>query len=222
MVVYLSTIPRSGSTLLTALLNQRPDTYASPTNDDLCDAVMASDDIRTDIDNWYDTDKLVFDKSRKWAVPSVIEKLLKAGDVKIVSTVRPMNECLASFVRLMCPYNVEDFCHHSTAAQHLMGSYSAVHDGYKRYPENFLLIQYDDLVAHPQGQLDRIADFVGLPRFTHNLLNVQSNEDEDAWGIRGLHKVRKKISKQLYSAKDTLGAEMYNFYQGGEFWNKAK
>ena len=37
---FLSGIPRSGSTLLTSLLNQRPDTYASNTSN-LCDMVLA-------------------------------------------------------------------------------------------------------------------------------------------------------------------------------------
>ena len=37
-MIFLSTIPRSGSTLLTSLLNQRPDVYATPTSN-LCDTI---------------------------------------------------------------------------------------------------------------------------------------------------------------------------------------
>ena len=37
---FIESIPRSGSTLLTSLLNQRPDTYASNTSN-LCDMIYA-------------------------------------------------------------------------------------------------------------------------------------------------------------------------------------
>ena len=40
-MIFLSSLPRSGSTLLTSLLNQRPDTYASPTSN-LCDTMGAA------------------------------------------------------------------------------------------------------------------------------------------------------------------------------------
>ena len=37
-MIFLSYMPRSGSTLLASLLNQRPDTYASPTSN-LCNTM---------------------------------------------------------------------------------------------------------------------------------------------------------------------------------------
>ena len=39
------------------------------------------------------------------------------------------------------------------------------------------------------------------------------------WGVKDLHKVRRKVSRSRYSVKRILGKELYNFYQGGEFWN---
>ena len=36
---------------------------------------------------------------------------------------------------------------------------------------------------------------------------------------QNLHKVRPKLKKRKYSARHILGQSLWNFYQGGEFWN---
>jgi len=239
-MIFLSSIPRSGSTLLTSLLNQRPDVYASPTSN-LCDTMgaavkaweqnpttKASDGKQEDLirilqgiqDSRYDTDKLVFDKSRGWVTPRIIQTLSKWQDVKIIATVRPMAECLASFVKIAKPDNIRDFCKKSELAQHLFSSYHILKTGYEKYPDKFLLIEYDHLVSNTQTQMDRISTFVGISIFTHDLSSVpDSGEKDKVWGIKNLHHVRKKVHKRRYSAKKILGKELYNYYQGGEFWN---
>tara|TARA_R110002110_G_scaffold371211_1_gene581195 strand:- start:7 stop:1725 length:1719 start_codon:yes stop_codon:yes gene_type:complete len=240
-MIFLSSLPRSGSTLLASLLNQRPDVYASPTSnlsDTMGAAVQmweqspttkASGGEENDIirilqgiqNARYDTDKLVFDKGRGWAAQQIIKTMMKVqGDVKIVATVRPVAECLASFAKLMKPENITDFCKRDELTQHLFRSYEIMKAGYKEYPDNFLFIEYDDLVCDPQFQLNRIAEFVGLDSFVHDFDNVEdSKEIDEAWGIEDLHKVRPKVSKSVYSARNLLGDALYNFYQGGEFWN---
>jgi hypothetical protein len=240
-MIFLSSLPRSGSTLLTSLLNQRPDVYASPTSnlsDTMGAAVQmweqspttkASGGEENDIirilqgiqNARYDTDKLVFDKGRGWAAQQIIKTMMKVqGDVKIVATVRPVAECLASFAKLMKPENITDFCKRDELTQHLFRSYEIMKAGYKEYPDNFLFIEYDDLVCDPQFQLNRIAEFVGLDPFVHDFDNIEdSKEIDEAWGIEDLHKVRPKVSKSVYSARNLLGDTLYNFYQGGEFWN---
>jgi len=240
-MIFLASIPRSGSTLLTSLLNQRPDVYASPTSN-LCDTMGAAvqmweqnpitkasngkeDDIIRILQgiqsNRYDTDKLVFDKGRGWPSPQIMKTMMKVqGDVKIVATVRPLVECLASFAKLMKPDNIADFCKRGEEAQHLFNSYAVLQDGYKEYPDNFLFIEYDDLVDTPQVQLNRIAEFVGIDSFIYDFDNIKDSEEVDyIWDIKDLHKVRKKLSKRNYSARNILGQSLWNFYQGGEFWN---
>ena len=241
MIYFLASLPRSGSTLLTSLLNQRPDVYASPTSN-LCDtlgaAVMAwennpttqaSGGTKKDLlrilkgiaSSRYSMKTMVFDKGRGWPSPQIIETMKKVqGDVKIVATVRPIADCLASFIKIAKPDNVRDFCKNSQLAQHLMSSYHTLKAGYEAHPECFLLIEYDDLAKDTQAQMDRVAEFVGLDAFIHTTDNVEDSKEEDAvWGIKDLHKVRKKVSKQRYSVRKVLGNELYSFYQGGEFWN---
>ena len=240
-MIFLSSIPRSGSTLLTSLLNQRPDVYATTTSN-LCNTLGAAvasweDDITTKaqggtekdlirilksiVESRYTTKNVVFDKSRDWPSPNIVNTMKKVqGEVKIVATVRPVTECLASLVKIAKPTNVQDFCKNSELAKHVFDSYHTLKRGYELNPENFLLIEYDNLVNNPQKELDKIAVFSCLDLFTHEFDNVaDSKEDDNAWGYKDLHKVRKKVSKKKYSARNTLGSELYDFYQGGEFWN---
>jgi hypothetical protein len=169
----------------------------------------------------YDTDKLVFDKNRSWADPSIIKTMMRVqGDVKIVATVRPVVECLASFAKLIKPDNITDFCKRSDVTEHLFNFYKVMKEGYEEYPNNFLFIEYDNLVSNPQLELNRIAEFVGIDSFIYDFDNIKDSEEVDyIWDIKDLHKVRKKLSKRNYSARNILGQSLWNFYQGGEFWN---
>ena len=113
---FISSLPRSGSTLLTSLLNQRPDTYASTTSD-LSDSIGLlmdlwekkssesiippfSSGLTAALNSVLDTRyknvdaKYIFDKGRHWAHPQAIETIIElTGNIKIIATVRPIAEC---------------------------------------------------------------------------------------------------------------------------------
>jgi len=241
MIFFLSALPRSGSTLLASLLNQRPDTYVSDTSNlseimgativgwENSFATKASGSkyseltkiLKGIVDNRHPDYPVIFDKGRPWCNPIVINVMMDIQDeVKIVTTVRPIAECLASFVKLTKPDNITDFCKRSTWAKHLFETYSVLKAGYEKYPDKFLFIEYDDLVSNPQVQLNRISKFVEIDPFVHDFDNIKdSQEIDEVWGIKDLHKVRRKVSKRKYSAEHILGQSLWNFYQGGEFWN---
>ena len=238
-MIFLSSLLRSGSTLLTSLLNQRPDVYATPTSN-LCDTMGGAAQVWEEnpmtkasgakhedlirilsgiMNARYDTDKLVFDKGRGWAEPRILRTMLSITDVKIVATVRPVADCLASFAKITKAEDMEVFCR-GIMAEWFFNAYDALKAGYEEFPDKFLFIEYDDLVVNTQTQLDRISDFVGIDKFTHDLLNVPDSGEKDVvWEIPDLHKVRKKVSKQKYSAREVLGNKLFEHYQGGEFWN---
>jgi len=237
-MIFLSTIPRSGSTLLTSLLNQRPDVYATPTSN-LCDTIggaiyawqknlktIAQNGTNEELlrvvkgmlENRYDTDKLVFDKTPNWASPIIVKTLSLIQDVKIVTTVRPIAEVIASAAKISKSKDIELFLK-TEFFRYIIESYANISECYKLYPEKMLLIEYDNLVSNTQKELDRVSDFVGLDKFIHPSEVPDSAEDDKAWGIKDLHKVRSKVSKINYSAKEILGEKLYNYYQGNEFWN---
>jgi len=241
---FLSSIPRSGSTLLKCLLNQRPDTYASNTSN-LCDMIYAFNHLfKTNaLSPLGETDGLsnkdcvevlqhkryanidspiIFDKGRAWAHPEVIDIMGQfQDDIKIVATVRPMNECLASLVKIVKPDNIVKFLtEENNQTKQFFDSYNDLKHSYKKYPDKFLFIEYDELVNKTQEQLNRISDFIGAEKFTHDLNNIPpSTEIDTIWGIKDLHKVRSQVSKQDYSAREILGETLWEHYSGGEFWN---
>jgi hypothetical protein len=167
-------------------------------------------------------EQYIFDKSRGWLSPAVFKTMIGVqGDAKIIATVRPIGDCLASFVKIAAPDDVRDFCKNSHLAAYLFSTYTGLKDVYKAYSDKVLFVEYDDLVRSPATQLDRISDFIGADKFnSHDFANVESpGEVDKAWDIDGLHDVRPVVGKQEYSAREILGDELFDFYQGGEFWN---
>ena len=242
-MIFLSSIPRSGSTLLASLLGQRPDTYVSPTSNlgDIMGAVVASfesnpatqasqcskDELYRTLkgvaDAKYATreESIVIDKGRMWPSPQIMETMGKVlGEpVKIIATVRPMAECIASFYVVDKGMNIKEWVKTSQLMQHLMQSYQALKAGYEKNPKNFCLIEYDNLCDNPQGELDRIADFLNVGRYTYNPHIDQVAEDDNAWNIDGLHTLGSTIEKTGQDTKQILGDKLFEHYQGGEFWN---
>lgn len=119
---FMAGLPRSGSSLLTALLNQRDDVYASKLNYsanilEYLDIYISDEDtfrsgshsqrdnlMKNLFESMY-SDKnvdLVIDKCRKWGTPYHRKKLLEIFDykVKIICPVRPLKEIVASFIIL--------------------------------------------------------------------------------------------------------------------------
>ena len=242
-LTFLESIPRSGSTLLASLLNQRPDTYASNTSN-LCDMIYAFNCLwetnttspvgKTDgltkeecilllqKQRYAKINKpIIFDKGRSWS--GLIDIMSKVqNEIKIVATVRPMNECIASLIKLAKPDNISQFLtlKNGFVQQSLIANYNDLKNNYEKYPDKFLLIEYSDLVNHTQKQMDRISEFIGADKFIHDLDNVPPSTEEDSiWGVKDLHKVYPKVAKQEYSGKELLGDELWDYYSGGEFWN---
>lgn len=115
-------LPRSGSTLLAAILNQNPDIYVTPSADtsflifSLYKTSQVSESFHSGFapegyqnimaklpQAFYEhIDKpYIIDKNRNWGTPECIEIAeLFADKVKIICPVRPILEILASFVHL--------------------------------------------------------------------------------------------------------------------------
>jgi len=244
MIYYLSSIPRSGSTLLASLLSQRDDVYVSPTSNlgetlgavvnafENSQATKAGECSKEElhrtlkgvVDAKYSDRKesVIFDKGRTWPDPQIMETMGKAmGEVKIVATVRPMAECIASFYEIdKSDLPIKEWIKTSQLYSHLMISYTALKDGYEKHPEQFCLIEYDNLCNKTQVELDRLADFIGIPRVVFHPDIKQVTENDNAWGVKDLHTLGSTIKKTEQDARQVLGDTLFELYQGGEFWNK--
>ena len=121
---FMAGLPRSGSTLISSILNQNPNIYSSA-NSPMCGmvfnlerSILASEQysaypkplvmpntIMGVLKGYYsDTDKpIVIDKSREWSIPEHFEVLSRnlGYEPKIILPVRSITDILASFISLV-------------------------------------------------------------------------------------------------------------------------
>ena len=243
---FLSGIPRSGSTVLAAILNQNPQTHVSTTsglvhaldglantwhsagllNENDPERKLLAQTMRGTIDAFYEsTDKpVIIDKGRGWPVPVIMQAMSQVlqHKPKIIATVRSVPDCMASFVRIAKPADLDEFMHSGQLADHLKAAYISLQEGYQFMPECFLFVEYEDLLANPKAQLDRIHEFLELPAFDYDLSNIDGSsvkeDDENLHGYSGMHDVKPVLAKQhSESPKDVLKNHYAAFCQP-EFW----
>lgn len=241
MIHFLCSLPRSGSTLLASLLSQRDDTYVSPTSNlgELIASVTRDFNKTKETSNsdaeelfsclnglMYGKYKLhkepvLIDKAREWVHPEALELLTSTlgQPPKIIMTVRPMVECLASLYSISKAVNFSEWFHHSIICESLKESYASFKAGYERYPEYFCLVDYSNLCSQTQVELDRIADFLEIPHVNFNPKIEQVKENDKAWGIKDLHMLEPTIQNDNIDTKKILGEKMFNAFNCGSFWN---
>lgn len=244
---FLSGIPRSGSTVLAAILNQNPMTHVSTTsglvhaldglantwhsagllNDNDPTREKLAQTMRGCIDAFYaDTDKpVIIDKSRGWPIPQIMGAMAQVigRPCKVIATVRPVPDCMASFVRVAKPADLDEFMYSGQLADHLKAAYLSLEAGYQAMPENFLFVVYDDLLADPKAQLARIHKFLELPEYDYDFSNIDGSsvkeDDENLHGYAGMHDVKPVLAKQHNDKSKDLLKHHYNQFCQPEFWN---
>lgn len=121
---FMAGLPRSGSTLLSSILNQNPNIYSSP-NSPVCGimygaerSILASEQynaypkpfvmpnvIGGILESYHSDIKkdIIIDKCKEWAVPEYFNVLLRnlSYEPKIIVTVRDILDILASFINLI-------------------------------------------------------------------------------------------------------------------------
>jgi len=145
---------------------------------------------------------------------------------KIIATVRPVPDCMASFVRVAKPADLDEFMYSGQLADHLKAAYISLQQGYEAMPENFLFVEYDNLLADPKRELDRIHEFLGLAPFEYDLSNIDGTpvkeDDENLHGYAGMHDIKPELKKQHSDRSQDLLKHHYNQFCQPEFWNDNK
>ncbi len=235
---FLSGLPRTGSTLLGSVLNQNPSVYVSPTSplyplltgvnellnvlslQHTFDQTYIGDRLyRSMVDAFYPQDRecpIVFDKHRGWprAVDAIREYL--DPNPRIVCTVRPIADILASYLTLADrdPNNFIDAHLRRDGKEitnearawllwtfYLKTSYECLTVGLRLYRESLLLVDYDSLVYEPQRTLGRVYDFCGMEPFEHDFEDIENTcaeAKDEAWGLKDLHTIRPRIGKESF------------------------
>ena len=231
---FLAGLPRSGSTVLAAIINQRSDVKVTPTSGligILGSVVSAWENDPSRVAQGQDKEHLYsllrnlipsspgvihVDKSRGWVDPTIQSTMssVLGEPPKIVATVRSVANCAASFVKLAKPNNVSEFLR-GGYIQHLKGSYVSLRAGYEAYPENILIVEYENLVYNPSKEMKRIEKFWGIKPFKYNFKKIDGSsvkeDDENAWGLSGLHNIFPLLEDTKTDAAEFLGEEHYKF-----------
>ena len=243
---FLSGIPRSGSTVLAAILNQNPMTHVSTTSglvhalDGLANTwhsaglLNQNDPTRTKlaqtmrgmIDAFYeDTDKpVVIDKSRGWPISQIMAAMTQVLNhkPKVIATVRSVPDCAASFVRIGKPSDLDEFMASGQLMDHLRTAYISLQEGYSYAPESFLFVEYEDLLKNPKAQLERIHAFLDLPSFDYDFNNIDGStvaeDDEQLHGTKGMHDVKPVLEAQHRQDPKELLKHHYSAFCQPEFW----
>lgn len=243
---FLSGIPRSGSTILAAILNQNPRTHVSTTSglvhalDGLANTwtsapLLQENDPERDVlarsmrgmmEAFYSTTDadVIIDKGRGWPIPVIVQALHKilGQKPKIIATVRSVPDCAASFVRIAKPENLDDFVFSGQLMDHLKAAYQSLEAGYSYDPECFLFVEYEDLLANPRKELERIHEFLALPPFDYDFNNIDGSsvkeDDENLHGYAGMHDIKPKLARQNNTHPKDVLKHYYSSFCQPEFW----
>lgn len=192
----MSGISRSGSTLLAAILSQNKQTHVSTTSglmfalEGMANTWASTDLLKADernhttlvrsmrgtIEAFYeDYDApVIIDKGRGWSIPQIMRAMTEVlGErPKIIATVRSIPDCMASFVRVTKPDDLDEFMELGQLSEHLKMAYTTLQTGHEFAPECFCIVEYEDLLAKPKAQLDRIHAFLGLDDFDYDFATI--------------------------------------------------
>ena len=219
-IVFLSGLPRTGSTLLTSILSQNPDLHTEG-NSALCqlmwDMQVSCEQTEQMIHKPSLSNKLIskipnifyagasgsiVDKCRSWTLPANLELIEKyiTKNPKIIVMTRPVLEIVESFVfiRKMNGWADPEQGLLDEGSEPIMRSLAGVNHAKQVDNGQFLFIKYQDLLDDTAGTLDKIYAFCGWKPFKHDLLNIQNlhAEIDEVLNLVGLHDIRPTISKR--------------------------
>jgi len=221
-MIFLSGLPRTGSTLLTSILSQNPDIHTEG-NSALCQLmwdmkvscetnarqqlsansrISTQKDLLSEMPNLYykNVEKLIIvDKCRSWTLPANM-KLIKdyiTDKPKVIVMVRPLKEIVKSYLYVNKINNkyisVETLL--EEGSDFIMRSLTGVKLAMEENNGEFLFVNYSELIETPQETLKNIYEFCEIPLFNHtfdNIININPENDEE-YNIPGLHSIRKTL-----------------------------
>lgn len=247
----LSGLPRSGSTLLSSILNQHPQIHCSETScvldilSDSSDSVMKQrhnyniseeQEIRlykSILHSFYDTiDKpIIFDKNRGW--PKAAKRELITGQRKMICTTRPIAEIVSSYILLLDKTVVGtsfidkhlNSCYRPITTRnramcvwdgYLLKPYEVMKTALKTIRDDILLISYDNICNDTDTVMERVHSFFSInSSFTYNYSNIKhinSERDEEGWGIKGLHDIRPLVKRTSKPPQEIIGEELTAYF----------
>ncbi len=185
---FICGMPRAGSTLLSSLLNQNKK-ISMTANSILPDLLFecfrlkhssiyqnfpdykSFDNILNNLFNLYYKDwkaSTIIDKG-PWGTPgnlSLLQNLYKKPQFIILY--RPVLECLASFVRIDKPYNIDKYCESRMSRTGRIGKELWSIRNLLETKQDCHILTYKKLTTKPQLEINKICKFIGVDSFKLN------------------------------------------------------
>jgi hypothetical protein len=235
---FLTGLPRSGNTLLGSIINQNYKICLTA-NTILTDVFYQlhlikdyeiyknfpdknsfNNIIKNVFNNYYKNWKAKFIIDRGlWGTPANLELLkLIIKKPKFIILYRPVLECLASFIKIEKPINVEARCHQLMEINGMIGKSLWSVKNIIKEKEDCIRINYSDLINKPLDQINKIYKFLNIDNYNHIFKNfkdfsVNNVKYDDSVLNAPLHKIRTdKIKLNKYNVKDYLPANIIKQY----------
>lgn len=202
--------------------------------------------ISSIIDNYYDEVErpIVIDHCRAWSNNIEMIKTFITPMPKIICPVRNITEILTSFITMIrrnsdqvsfidqyliennLPVTDDNRCHYLMSKDGIVEqalwaqSQAFIRGDDKKYLH---MVEYDDLINHPEETMKGIYSFLELDYYSHNFNHIENNhrEVDDQWYLKDMHYVRTKLEKRSKSPEDVLSKEVINTYSNLEYWKNS-
>jgi sulfotransferase len=226
MFVAVSGLPRTGSTLLSAILSQNADVHAEG-NSAVCQLMWdmqqscenaaseqlhannrqaTQDDLVRAIPAIYyknTTATHIVDKCRSWTLPANMEMLRRyiTDKPKVIVLTRPIDEIVQSFVRLRKDNGWTGDLESDLwipDSEPIMRSLNGVKHAQANTTGEFLFIEYAQLVDDTAAVIDSIYEFCEWEPFVHSFTGIENKHQENdlVYGLLGQHQIRSEIGRR--------------------------
>jgi hypothetical protein len=235
---FLCGMPRAGNTLFASLVNQND--QVKVTSNSIVSSLMFNivsikqqenfinfpdhESIDNVLRNLFDIyymnwqTKNIIDRST-WGTPcnlSVIKQIF--NDVKFIVLYRPVLKCLASFVKINKPNNVEEFCDLMMKKDSMIEKSLWSIKNLIKEKENHIIIHYDNFIVDPIKEIKRAFSFLNIEYSPINLNNIEqlklnNIQYDDSVLKMDLHTIRTdEIKLNKYKIEDYLPSSVIKKY----------
>lgn len=86
--------------------------------------------------------------------------------------------------------------------------------------KKMLFIKYEELCLYPEQQMNRVYEYLEIPPFKHDFTNIPqtTKEDDEVYGIAGLHTIRPSLEMKPSDSKQVLGKDVYDWIMKQYKW----
>lgn len=231
---FFCALPRSGSTLLSSLINQSDQIKVSANSilpEIMHELILLKTNhiflnfpyhtgidniVSNSFNNYYSNVnvKNILDKA-PWGTPFNLEMLKNIFiNRKFIILVRPVLECLASFIKIEQPQNIEARCDELMDQEGIIGKNIWSIKNIINQNENYIKITYDDLVTDTKNQINKIFNYLNIEELNLNVNKISEYSFdnvsyEDSNTVKDLHTIRfDKIKKNNYKIEKYLSEKI--------------